>query len=139
MSDCEMVEPGCKMPCAGRLIMHKSHQSQLLPASENDVAETQRHFIFAVMLLPSKPIIWMWNAPGGGLSQDLQSLCHIPWLLLWPLSSDEFDAVDRMLLVGAGGGLPVGAYGGRRDIMEMVAPAGPMYQVCLSWSIPPCI
>ncbi len=27
-----------------------------------------------------------------------------------------------------GGGLPVGAYGGRRDIMAMVAPAGPMYQ-----------
>jgi len=27
-----------------------------------------------------------------------------------------------------GGGLPVGAYGGRRDIMGMVAPAGPVYQ-----------
>ncbi|KAL5724424.1 glutamate-1-semialdehyde 2,1-aminomutase [Ranunculus cassubicifolius] len=27
-----------------------------------------------------------------------------------------------------GGGLPVGAFGGRREIMEMVAPAGPMYQ-----------
>jgi glutamate-1-semialdehyde 2,1-aminomutase len=27
-----------------------------------------------------------------------------------------------------GGGLPVGAYGGRRDIMQVVAPAGPMYQ-----------
>ena len=27
-----------------------------------------------------------------------------------------------------GGGLPVGAYGGRRDIMQLVAPAGPMYQ-----------
>jgi glutamate-1-semialdehyde 2,1-aminomutase len=27
-----------------------------------------------------------------------------------------------------GGGLPVGAYGGRKDIMELVAPAGPMYQ-----------
>ena len=27
-----------------------------------------------------------------------------------------------------GGGLPVGAYGGRRDIMSMVAPAGPVYQ-----------
>ena len=27
-----------------------------------------------------------------------------------------------------GGGLPVGAYGGRRDIMDVVAPAGPMYQ-----------
>ena len=27
-----------------------------------------------------------------------------------------------------GGGLPVGAYGGRRDVMEMVAPLGPVYQ-----------
>lgn len=27
-----------------------------------------------------------------------------------------------------GGGLPVGAYGGRKDIMEMVAPLGPVYQ-----------
>ncbi|HXG71663.1 MAG TPA: glutamate-1-semialdehyde 2,1-aminomutase [Gemmatimonadaceae bacterium] len=27
-----------------------------------------------------------------------------------------------------GGGLPVAAYGGRRDIMERVAPAGPVYQ-----------
>ena len=27
-----------------------------------------------------------------------------------------------------GGGLPVAAYGGRRDLMEQVAPSGPMYQ-----------
>ena len=27
-----------------------------------------------------------------------------------------------------GGGLPVGAYGGRRDLMELVAPSGPVYQ-----------
>jgi glutamate-1-semialdehyde 2,1-aminomutase len=27
-----------------------------------------------------------------------------------------------------GGGFPVGAYGGRRDIMEMIAPSGPVYQ-----------
>ena len=27
-----------------------------------------------------------------------------------------------------GGGMPVGAYGGRRDIMERVSPLGPMYQ-----------
>ena len=27
-----------------------------------------------------------------------------------------------------GGGMPIGAYGGRADIMEMVAPAGPVYQ-----------
>jgi glutamate-1-semialdehyde 2,1-aminomutase len=27
-----------------------------------------------------------------------------------------------------GGGLPVGAYGGRRDLMEQIAPSGPVYQ-----------
>ncbi len=27
-----------------------------------------------------------------------------------------------------GGGFPVGAYGGRREIMEMIAPSGPVYQ-----------
>ena len=27
-----------------------------------------------------------------------------------------------------GGGLPVGAYGGRREVMEMLAPSGPVYQ-----------
>ncbi|MDE2272220.1 MAG: glutamate-1-semialdehyde 2,1-aminomutase [Xanthomonadaceae bacterium] len=27
-----------------------------------------------------------------------------------------------------GGGMPVGAYGGRRDLMQQVAPAGPIYQ-----------
>ncbi|HEX2640148.1 MAG TPA: glutamate-1-semialdehyde 2,1-aminomutase, partial [Pyrinomonadaceae bacterium] len=27
-----------------------------------------------------------------------------------------------------GGGLPVGAYGGRKEIMEMIAPSGPVYQ-----------
>ncbi len=27
-----------------------------------------------------------------------------------------------------GGGLPVGAYGGRRDIMSLIAPSGPVYQ-----------
>ena len=27
-----------------------------------------------------------------------------------------------------GGGLPVAAYGGRREIMEQIAPLGPVYQ-----------
>ena len=27
-----------------------------------------------------------------------------------------------------GGGMPVGAYGGRKDVMEMIAPSGPVYQ-----------
>lgn len=41
-----------------------------------------------------------------------------------------FDVKPDITALGKviGGGLPVGAYGGRRDIMEMVAPVGPMYQ-----------
>jgi glutamate-1-semialdehyde 2,1-aminomutase len=27
-----------------------------------------------------------------------------------------------------GGGMPVGAFGGRRDVMEALAPTGPVYQ-----------
>jgi glutamate-1-semialdehyde 2,1-aminomutase len=41
-----------------------------------------------------------------------------------------FDVQPDLTALGKviGGGLPVGAYGGRRNIMELVAPAGPMYQ-----------
>lgn len=42
----------------------------------------------------------------------------------------RFNVTPDLTTLGKviGGGLPVGAYGGRKDIMEMVAPAGPMYQ-----------
>jgi len=42
----------------------------------------------------------------------------------------RFNVTPDLTTLGKviGGGLPVGAYGGRRDIMEMVAPAGPVYQ-----------
>jgi glutamate-1-semialdehyde 2,1-aminomutase len=41
-----------------------------------------------------------------------------------------FDVQPDLTCLGKiiGGGLPVGAYGGRADIMELVAPAGPVYQ-----------
>jgi len=45
-------------------------------------------------------------------------------------AQEKFDITPDLTTLGKiiGGGLPVGAYGGRRDIMAMVAPAGPMYQ-----------
>ena len=41
-----------------------------------------------------------------------------------------YDVSPDLSLFGKviGGGLPVGAYGGRRELMEQVAPAGPVYQ-----------
>jgi glutamate-1-semialdehyde 2,1-aminomutase len=43
---------------------------------------------------------------------------------------EKFGITPDLTTLGKviGGGLPVGAYGGRKDIMAMVAPAGPMYQ-----------
>ncbi len=42
----------------------------------------------------------------------------------------KFGIVPDLTTLGKviGGGLPVGAYGGKREIMSMVAPSGPMYQ-----------
>jgi glutamate-1-semialdehyde 2,1-aminomutase len=80
--------------------------------------------------------------PGDGFLSGLRSICTDAGMLL---VFDEVMSGFRVARGGAqerygvtpdlttlgkiiGGGLPVGAYGGRRDIMELVAPAGPMYQ-----------
>jgi glutamate-1-semialdehyde 2,1-aminomutase len=43
---------------------------------------------------------------------------------------DLYGVRPDLVIMGKviGGGLPVGAYGGRRELMELVAPLGPMYQ-----------
>jgi glutamate-1-semialdehyde 2,1-aminomutase len=80
--------------------------------------------------------------PRPGFLQGLRELCdHYGALLIF----DEVITGFRLARGGAqelygvlpdltclgkiiGGGLPVGAYGGRRDLMERVAPAGNIYQ-----------
>jgi len=80
--------------------------------------------------------------PNKGFLQGLRALCtkrNIVFIF------DEVMTGFRVSLGGAqqlydikpdlttlgkiiGGGLPVGAYGGKREIMKLVAPSGPMYQ-----------
>lgn len=45
-------------------------------------------------------------------------------------AQEHFGVTPDLCTMGKviGGGLPVGAFGGKREIMETVAPAGPMYQ-----------
>jgi glutamate-1-semialdehyde 2,1-aminomutase len=45
-------------------------------------------------------------------------------------AQEVFDVRPDLTCLGKiiGGGLPVGAYGGRADVMDLVAPAGPVYQ-----------
>ncbi len=80
--------------------------------------------------------------PREGWLQHLRTLCsqHDAVLIF-----DEVMTGFRVALGGAqalygvtpdlttfgkiiGGGMPVGAYGGRRDLMEQIAPSGPIYQ-----------
>jgi glutamate-1-semialdehyde 2,1-aminomutase len=80
--------------------------------------------------------------PAGGFLQKLREICTREGALL---VFEEGITGFRRGLDGAqgaygvtsdiccfgkiiGGGMPVGAYGGRRDIMEMVSPSGPVYQ-----------
>ncbi|MFK7855517.1 MAG: glutamate-1-semialdehyde 2,1-aminomutase [Granulosicoccus sp.] len=80
--------------------------------------------------------------PGEGYLQTLRELCTAHGTVL---IFDEVMTGFRVALGGAqeiygvmpdlttlgkviGGGMPVGAFGGRRDIMEQIAPLGPIYQ-----------
>ncbi len=80
--------------------------------------------------------------PRDGFLAGLRALCTQHGALL---IFDEVMTGFRVALGGAqalygvtpdlttfgkiiGGGMPVGAYGGRRDLMQQIAPAGPVYQ-----------
>ena len=91
-----------------------------------------------------EPVVGNANClpPREGYLQHLRELCTKHGALL---IFDEVMTGFRVALGGAqarygvtpdlstfgkiiGGGMPVGAYGGRRDLMEQISPAGPIYQ-----------
>ena len=124
-----------------------SAAADTLIAPYNDLAAVQQLFaahsgqIAAVIVEPIAANIG-FVPPAAGFLEGLQALCRQGGALF---ILDEVMTGFRAALGGAqelwgldpdltclgkviGGGLPVGAYAGKRAIMELVAPAGPMYQ-----------
>jgi glutamate-1-semialdehyde 2,1-aminomutase len=125
----------------------KSATSNTLTAPFNDLEavkalfEENRDEIAGVIL---EPVVG--NAgfiiPDAGFLEGLRELTHEHGALLvfdevmtgfriaYGGAQQKFGVTPDLTTLGKviGGGLPVGAYGGRRDIMSMVAPAGPVYQ-----------
>ena len=80
--------------------------------------------------------------PKKGFLEGLRSLCNEHGIVLifdevmtgFRLSkggaSEYYGVIPDMVTLGKiiGGGLPVGAFGGKKEIMDMVAPVGPVYQ-----------
>lgn len=125
----------------------KAVTANTLTAPYNDLAAVQTLFeenpdqIAAVFL---EPVVGNagFIVPQPGFLEGLRALTHQYGALLvfdevmtgfriaYGGAQAKFGVTPDLTTLGKiiGGGLPVGAYGGRQDIMEWVAPAGPMYQ-----------
>ena len=125
----------------------KSATSTTLTAPFNDLEavkalfEENRDEIAGVIL---EPVVGNagFIAPDAGFLEGLRELTHEHGALLvfdevmtgfriaYGGAQEKFGVTPDLTTLGKviGGGLPVGAYGGRRDIMSMIAPAGPVYQ-----------
>ena len=124
-----------------------SSVEQTLQAKFNDLksviklVEENSREIAAVILEPVAGNMGM-IPPGHGFLKGLRDLCDREGILLifdevmsgfrvdYGGAQALFGVLPDMSIFGKiiGGGLPVGAYGGRQDIMLQVAPAGPVYQ-----------
>ena len=106
------------------------------------VRQTLRAYEIAALIIEPVAANMGLILPDEGFLRQLRELCDAHGTLL---IFDEVITGFRLSYGGAaryfgvtpdlacfgkviGGGLPVGAYGGRRKIMEMIAPCGPVYQ-----------
>ena len=106
-----------------------------------ELVETHPEEIAGIILEPVAGNMGM-IAPERNFLQGLRDLCDRAGILLifdevmtgfrvdFGGAQELFNIIPDLSLFGKviGGGLPVGAYGGRQDIMLKVAPAGPVYQ-----------
>lgn len=125
----------------------KATAADTLTAPYNDLAAVEalldnNHNQVAALIL--EPVVGNMGCvlPEPGFLEGIRSLCDKHGVILifdevmtgFRLAKggaqERFGITPDLTTMGKiiGGGMPVGAYGGRADIMDMVAPAGPVYQ-----------
>lgn len=111
-----------------------------LQAIENLVAANEGEI--AALILEPVPGNMGLCLPNPGYLQGLRDICTREGIVLifdevmtgFRLArggaQELFGVIPDMTTLGKiiGGGMPVGAYGGKKEIMEYVSPAGPVYQ-----------
>jgi glutamate-1-semialdehyde 2,1-aminomutase len=125
----------------------KAAASDTLLASYNDPGTVERVFHAnrgEIAALIVEPIAGNMGVvpPADGFLRSLRDMCDRYGALLvfdevisgfragsggaqaWAKVQPDLTCLGKII----GGGLPVGAYGGRADLMELVSPAGPVYQ-----------
>ena len=149
-SDCMLVNAGSSALAGG----HPSSSGvpvgaarDTLTAQFNDLSsvrallEANRGEVAAVIVEPVAANMGVVG-PAPGFLQGLRELCDqhgallifdevITGFRLAPGGAQEYFGVKADLVTYGkiiGGGMPVGAYGGSRALMEQVAPCGPVYQ-----------
>lgn len=149
-SDALLIQAGSGVMTAGipdSAGVPKGCTQDTLPAVYNDLASVKKLFetfpkeIAAVIVEPIAANMGV-VPPQEGFLKGLRDLCTeygavlifdevITGFRLGFTGAQGYFGIDAdMVTYGKiiGAGMPVGAYGGRREIMERVAPSGPVYQ-----------
>ena len=149
-SDCLMVDAGSGLMTAGipgSAGVPAGCTADTLTAVYNNMESVEKLFeanpgeIAAVIIEPVAANMGV-VLPKQGFLKALRDICTREGALLifdevitgfrlaFGGAAEKFGVVPDLVTYGKiiGGGMPVGAYGGRKEVMEMVAPLGPVYQ-----------
>jgi len=147
-ADSMLVKAGSGALTTGRpdsLGVPEAVAADTLIASYNDLSEVEellkKYEIACVIVEPVAANMGV-VLPQAGFLPGLRSLCDtygallifdevITGFRLGKGGAQEYYKIRADLVTYGkiiGGGLPVGAYGGRKEIMELVSPCGPVYQ-----------
>ena len=124
-----------------------SYAAETLVAEYNDLSSVERLLdanVNQVAAIIVEPVAGNMGVvpPADGFLQGLRQLCEDNGSLLvfdevitgfrvgYNGAQGRYGVTPDLTCLGKiiGGGLPMGAYGGRRDVMQVVAPLGPAYQ-----------